>query len=259
MNFSSVELTSLLGIYFWPFVRIAAMIMAVPILGTRMIPARIKIMIALGLTVAVAPLIPKAPAVEILSLNGFMLILVQMLIGVAMGFILNLVFAAFVLCGQIIGMTMGLGFASMNDPITGVVVPTVGQFYTIFVTLAFFSLNGHHILFEVMADSFVGLPVGFEMLSMDAVWAIVSWASKMFGGAMLVALPAVASMLVVNLGFGIMTRAAPQLNIFAVGFPVIMSIGFVVILMSLPSVIPQFERLLAEAYTLMRNSVGAGI
>jgi len=257
MAFTSVEITSMLGIYFWPFVRIAAMVMSVPIIGTRMLPARIRILIAIVLTVAIAPLVSPAPPIEIISLNGLLMVIYQVMIGVAMGFILSLVFGAFVLCGQIIAMTMGLGFASLNDPITGVVVPTVGQFYTIFVTLAFFSLNGHHVLFEVMADSFHGLPLGMQMISMEAVWAILSWASQMFAGAMLIALPAVGAMLVVNLGFGIMTRAAPQLNIFAVGFPVIMTVGFVVILVSLPSVVPQFERLLAEAYALMRNVVGA--
>jgi flagellar biosynthetic protein FliR len=134
-----------------------------------------------------------------------------------------------------------------------VVVPTLGQFYTILVTLLFFALNGHLVLIEVLVDSFTSLPIGGGGVSSAGLWAMLSWTGRMFSGAMLIAIPAVAAMLLVNFGFGIMTRAAPQLNIFAIGFPIIMSFGFLVIYVSLPSVVPQFSLLLEEAYQLMRH------
>lgn len=256
MNFTSTELLSLLAGYLWPLFRIAAFITAAPLFGTRLLPMRIKLVFALALTIVIAPVLPPPPAIEMFSLMGFVVVLQQVLIGAAMGFALQLVFAAFVLGGQVIALTMGLGFASLNDPSSGVVVPTVSQIYSIFVTLVFFAINGHLVMIEVLADSFFSLPVALDGLSVDGFWTLMKWAGYMFSGAVLMALPAVASMLVVNVGFGVMTRASPQLNIFAIGFPVIMTLGFVVILISLPSITPLFENLLQGAFTLMRELVG---
>lgn len=190
------------------------------------------------------------------SFMGIVVVLQQVLIGVAMGFALQLVFAAFVLGGQVIALTMGLGFASLNDPASGVVVPTVSQIYSIFVTLVFFAINGHLVMIEVIAESFHSLPVAATGVSVASLWTLIQWAGYMFSGAVLMALPVVASMLVVNLGFGVMTRASPQLNIFAIGFPVIMTMGFIVIMISMPSITPQFENLLQGGFGLMRELAG---
>lgn len=256
MNFTSTEILSLLAGYLWPLFRIAAFIAAAPLFGTRLLPMRVKLIFALALAIVIAPVLPPPPAVEMFSLMGFMVVLQQILIGAAMGFALQLVFGAFVLGGQIMALTMGLGFASLNDPASGVIVPTVSQVYSIFVTLVFFAINGHLVMIEVLAESFYSLPVAVSGLSFDSIWSLLKWASYMFSGAVLMALPAVASMLVVNVGFGVMTRASPQLNIFAIGFPVIMTLGFVVILFSLPSVAPLFENLLQGSFGLMREMVG---
>ena len=153
---------------------------------------------------------------------------------------------------------MGLGFASLNDPATGVVVPTVSQFYTIFVSLLFFAMNGHLVAIEVLANSFIDLPVAETGLDGNALWAMLTWSKYIFSGAVLMALPALAALLIVNIGFGVMTRAAPQLNIFAIGFPVIMTIGFVIMMLSLSSTLPLFENLLDSAYQLMRVMTGGG-
>lgn len=256
MNFTSTELLSLLAGYLWPLFRIAALVSAAAVFGGRLLPMRVKLIFALALTIVIAPVLPPPPAIEMFSLAGFVVVLQQVLIGLAMGFILQLVFAAFVLGGQVVALTMGLGFASLNDPASGVVVPTVSQIYSIFVTLVFFAINGHLVMIEVIAESFYTLPVSANGLSVDGIWTLLEWGSYMFSGAVLMALPAVASMLVVNVGFGVMTRAAPQLNIFAIGFPVIMTLGFVVILISMPSITPQFENLLQGGFDLMREMAG---
>ncbi|MDT8403918.1 flagellar biosynthetic protein FliR [Sulfuriflexus sp.] len=256
MNFTSTELLTLLAGYLWPLFRIAALITATAVFGGALLPMRIKLVFALALTIVIAPVLPPPPAIDMFSLTGFVVVLQQVLIGVAMGFTLQLVFSVFVLGGQVIALTMGLGFASLNDPATGVIVPTVSQIYSIFVTLVFFAINGHLVMIEVIATSFYTLPVGATGLGVDSLWSLLSWAGYMFSGAVLMALPAVASMLVVNVGFGVMTRAAPQLNIFAIGFPVIMTLGFVVILVSLPSIIPQFENILQAGFALMRELAG---
>jgi len=257
MIFSSTELLSQLSVLMWPLIRISALVSAMPIFGSRLLPKRLKVIFVLILTLAIAPHIPPFEYVEIFSVNGGIVAIQQVLIGLAMGFALQLVFAVFVLGGQVIALTMGLGFASLNDPVTGVVVPTVSQFYTIFVTLLFLAINGHLVMIEVLANSFIDLPIAQTGLSTDAIWLLLSWTKYMFSGALLMALPAIAALLVVNIGFGVMTRAAPQLNIFAIGFPVIMTIGFVIMLLSIPSTIPLFENLLDSVYQLIRTMMGS--
>lgn len=241
-----------------PLFRIAALISAAPVLGTRMVPTRIKLLFAIALTMIIGPLIPDLPVVDLFSLSGMLVVIQQVIIGLAMGFALQLVFSAFVYAGQVVALTMGLGFASLNDPATGVVVPTVSQFYSIMVTLVFFALGGHLVMIEVLVDSFKTLPVGLEGVSRASLWSLLSWVSTMFAGAVLVVLPALAAMLIVNVGFGVLMRSSPQLNIFAVGFPVIMTLGFVVIYISLPNIIPQFEELLQSGFDLMREIGGGG-
>lgn len=258
MNFSSAEFLSLISSYLWPLFRIAALVAAAPIIGSRVLPMRVKLIFVLALTAIIAPTLPPPPDIEMLSLNGGLVVIQQVLIGAAMGFALQLAFSAFVLGGQIMALTMGLGFASLNDPATGVVVPTVSQLYTIMVTLIFLAMNGHLVMIEVLADSFITLPVGTAGLEIDSLWTLLNWAGYMYIGAVLMAMPAIASMLVVNVGFGVMTRASPQLNIFAIGFPVIMTLGFVVIFVSLPSVVPQFTSLYQGAIEVMRSLVSGG-
>ncbi|MDH5435320.1 MAG: flagellar biosynthetic protein FliR [Gammaproteobacteria bacterium] len=258
MDFSSAQISAWVGTFFWPFCRIAALMSVSPILGMRLIPRNIKVVLAIVITIAVLPVIPEVPQVDVFSPDGVLIIFQQFLIGLSMGFALQMVFAAFTMGGQLIAMSMMLGFAVMNDPVSGVSVPTVSQLFTILITLTFLAFNGHLILIEVIADSFRTLPVGTTGLSLSSVRDLVSWASYIFVGAVLIALPAIASMLVVNLGFGIMTRAAPQLNVFVIGFPVIITMGFVVILLTLPSISGHLTSLTESAFELMRGMVRGG-
>jgi flagellar biosynthetic protein FliR len=258
MNINTADISAFLSAYLWPFFRIAALVGAAPLLGTQSVPVRIRIGMALALTAVIVPVIPIAPAADLFGATGVVITMQQVLIGMAMGFSLQLVFGAFVLAGQLIGMPMGLGFASLNDPVTGVVVPTVGQFYTVMVTLLFFTLNGHLVLIEVLADSFHSLPVGTRGVSAAGLWELVGWASHLFSGAVLIALPAMAALLVVNIGFGVVTRAAPQINVFAVGFPVTLILGLLVMWITLPNVLPQLNTLLEDVFVFLRHLVEPG-
>ncbi|MDO9372711.1 MAG: flagellar biosynthetic protein FliR [Gammaproteobacteria bacterium] len=253
MGFTSAEITSLVGIYLWPLFRIGALVSAAPLLGSRSVPVRIRLGLALVLTLVIAPVLPPPPALDPFSAAGLQVTIAQVLIGLAMGFALQLVFAAFVLAGELISMGMGLGFAAMNDPVSGVSVPTIGQFYTIVVTLLFLALNGHLMLIEVLADSFHTLPVGTHGLAVQGVWELVLWGGRMFVWALLIALPAMGALLLVNLGFGIMTRAAPQLNIFAVGFMAIILLGLLIMYVTLPSLLPQLMSMMDEIFGLLRH------
>lgn len=258
MRLTTADLAALIGLYLWPFFRIGALLMAAPVLGARLVPVRVRLGLALALTAVVAPLAGPVPALDPLTLPGLFVTVQQVLVGVAMGFALQLVFGAFVHGGQVVAMQMGLGFASMVDPQHGVQVPVVSQFYVILVTLLFFALDGHLALVEVLVESFRAIPVSPHGLAIAGWWDLVAWTSVLFAGALRIALPAVAALLFVNLALGVMARAAPQLNIFAVGFPMSLLLGFVAMLLTLPGLEEHVTRLLAQAFDHVRDLPAGG-
>ena len=236
MIISSAEITGLIGSYLWPFFRIAALVMAAPIFSSNFVNVRSRLLIALAVTIVIVPTIHNpAPAVEPLSGAGLLIVAHQILIGACMGFMLQLLFNAFIIAGQIIAMQMGLGFASMVDPQNGVTIPVISQFYLIFVTLVFLSLNGHLILLQVLAESFVTIPVSPTGLPHTSFHDLVSQASWMYASGVIVALPAIGSLMCVNLAFGILSRAAPQISPFSIGFPMTIILGFAIIFVTLPT------------------------
>ena len=255
MNITGTELTGWLASVLWPFMRVGAMFAAVPIFSARSVPVRIRILLSFFIAWILVPVIPKPPVIDLISAEAVLISVNQVLIGLAMGFILQMVFSAFVIAGQSIAMAMGLGFASIIDPQNGVQVPVVSQAFLIMVTLVFLALNGHLLLIEVLAESFQRLPVGPLVISNDGLWQLVSWGSNMFVGGMLVALPALAALLLVNLAFGVTSRAAPQLNIFAVGFPVMIMVGMAFIILILPSITDHLSRLMLQAFALINKVV----
>ena len=170
-----------------------------------------------------------------------------MIIGLAIGFSLQLIFAALVIAGQATAMGMGLGFAQMVDPQNGVNVPVIGQYYVVIATLLFLALNGHLALIRVLVDSFQTLPIGVDSLGREDFRAIAYWGSRMFTGALMVAIPAIVSILLVNLSFGVVSRSAPQLNVFGVGFPVTLTLGFIILVFAISNLLPQMQLLINGA------------
>ncbi len=243
------------GDFFWPFLRIGAMFMATPIFGARTIPVRIRIILALLITILIQPVLPELPAVDALSPQGFMLILQQILIGLLIGFTMQIMFAALVMAGMIIATTMGLGFASMVDPQNGIEVTVLGQFYLIIATLMFLAMDGHLLLLQVLADSFAALPISDSVLSVQVFWNLAVYSTEMFLSAVLISLPIMVGVLLVNLGLGVITRAAPQLNIFAVGFPATMLAGFVLILLCLPLLSPLLLDVFTTAFDFLQSNL----
>ncbi len=253
MVLTSAEITAWIGSLLWPFFRIGAMVMSAPITGAQTVPMRVKLFVTLVLTIMIAPQLPPVPQIDPFSPMTLLLIIQQIAIGVAMGTALQLVFAAIVTGGQIVAYQMGLGFASMVDPQTGVTVPVVSQLYLLATSLLYLAFNGHLILIEVVAESFNSMPIAADGLTRHGIWQLVSWGSELFAGAVLIAIPTVAAILVVNIAFGVMARAAPQLNIFAVGFPVTLTFGFLVMMFTFPSLAPQTEHLVEDAFSLIRT------
>jgi flagellar biosynthetic protein FliR len=242
---------------FWPFVRIGSCLMVAPVFGAATVPAQVRIVLAGAIALLVAPLIAVPTQIALLSAPGVLITVQQIIIGVALGFCLQLVFEAVALGGQIVANSMGLSLSYNLDPLSGESTPALGQLYTLLVTLLFLLLNGHIALIRILVEGFRTLPVGTGGLGPHAVWAVIEFSGTLFSGALAVALPAITALMVANLAFGVVSRAAPALNLFALGLPVVLVFGLVVILVSLPVVQSGFERLLAAALMFIQRLSGA--
>src|SRR5882672_2199346 len=215
----------------WPFFRIAGAFMVAPVFGARLVPMRVRMALTVAATVVIAPLLPAGQPFE-LSLSTAIVVAQEVVVGIAMGFCLQMIFDALIVAGQTIAMGMGLGLATMIDPQRGISVPVVSQFFVILGLLIFLSLGGHLATVRLLADSFSMLPLG-STPSRDGLWQLVSWGSQMFAGAVRIALPAATALLIANIAFGVMSRAAPTLNLFAVGLPAGLLIGFLLLLLNI--------------------------
>jgi flagellar biosynthetic protein FliR len=251
LTLTTGQLEGWLAQYLWPFIRIGACLMVAPSYGARFVPARTRIILAAALTVLVTPMLPAPPAgIEVFSLPGFIITLQQVLIGLATGFVLQVAFDALAMGGQLLSNGMGLSFAFNIDPLRGTSTPVIGQLYMIIVTLTFFGLNGHILLIETLVAGFTTLPIGTSPPA--SMWfAVANWGSQLFTGALSVALPGMTAMLVANLAVGVMSRAAPTLNLFAVGFPLTLGFGLVIVWLSLPAVQSGFVESMGVAFSFL--------
>ena len=175
-----------------------------------------------------------------------------------MGLILQIVFAAVSAAGEFIALSMGLGFAMMVDPNSGVQTPVISQLFVILGTLVFVSIGGHLILIELLLDSFRLWPIGEPQLEMAMVWDVLQWSVLLFSGAAMIALPAMVVLLLTNSAIGVISRAAPSLNVFAVGFPLTLLMGIMVLIVLLPSFMGNVQNLWFQAFQQIRLLLGVG-
>ena len=243
--------------FLWPFARVAAMISAAPLTGARTLPARVRLVFALVLTWVIHPLVGPVPDLDPLSPAGILVVGNQILIGAAMGLALQVAFNALLIGGHIIGSSMGLGFASIIDPQNGVQLPLVSQFYFLIGALVFLALGGHLMIVEVTARSFDTLPVSTSGLAPDMLLGLALWSGLMFSEGMRRALPVVSVILLINLSLGVATRAAPQLNIFALGFSITLMLGLVGMLLTLGNLGPLFTNVLDQGFQMVWSLAGA--
>lgn len=241
----------------WPLMRITGVMLVAPIYGSAYIPIRLRAVIAILLTVAVMPYTSDIPDVAILSPMFFVVLMREILIGVAMGFVLRLIIDAAVLGGQALAISMGLHFATVVDPNQGG-TPTVSQFYVIIATLLLIASNAHLAFIEVLAESFIALPIAPARLPVDSAWLVISFAGNMFVSGLQLALPAIVAILMINVAFGVVSRAAPTLNLFAVGLPITMTAGFVISLIAIADIYPVWQQLTMEAFSTMTQILGGG-
>ena len=246
ISITSIQLSAWLSLFIFPFVRILALIASAPVLGNRQVPARVKIGLAVMLTIIIAPTIESQPGIEPGSAIGFLVLLQQILAGLAIGFTMRLIFTAVEMAGDIIGMQMGLGFAVFFNPLTASYTPVVAQFLGLIAVLAFLTMNGHLYMLAALAESFHIFPISSAVPSALALHTLVAWGGSIFTHALQLALPVIGVLLIVNLALGILTRAAPQLNLLSVGFPITLAIGFATLALALPNLAPLLDRFIHE-------------
>jgi flagellar biosynthesis protein FliR len=234
----------------WPLTRILGMITIAPIFGDTAVPNQIKLGLGIVLTLAIMPMIPPIPQFEVFSPQGLFLLIQQLMIGLAIGFSIRMIFSAVGMAGQLIGMSMGLGFASFYDPQSHGQSTTVSQFLTMLAMLMFLSLDGHLMVVSAVAESFLTMPISPHGSGIDAE-KIVMWGESIFSMGLLLALPAIAALLITNMALGILTRTAPQLNLFGIGFPVTLSIGFLVLALSLDGMRVPMQNMIQQGVTHM--------
>jgi flagellar biosynthetic protein FliR len=251
---SAAELELWLGAFFYPFVRIAALATSAPIFSHRSVPRPTRIGLAVLVTVLVAPALPATPFVSPFSPPGLLLIVQQVLIGVAIGFAMQIVFAAADLAGELIGLQMGLSFATFVDSQNSDQVPIVGSYLSLTMMLVFLALNGHLMLIAGLVETFATFPLnGARTVGALDAQLIALAGRDLFALGVTLALPVIGAMLLANLALGVLTRTAPQLNLFAVGFPVTLATGLGMLALAMPFVVPAMESaLLRTLATLTR-------
>lgn len=253
ISVTSAQLTAWIAAFLFPLARILALIASSPVLGNKQIPIRIKISLAMLITVIVAPNIPMPSNIEPASAEGLFILTQQILVGLAMGFTMRLIFTAVEMAGDLAGMQMGLGFASFYDPVNASYTPVIAQFLGILATLAFLSINGHLYMLSALADSFQAFPISTTMPSAAAFRTLAEWGTTIFSHSLQLAMPLIGSLMITNLALGILTRSAPQLNIFAVGFPITLTVGFVTLALSLPYLAPMLDHVINEGVDTMQR------
>ena len=256
LELSNEQIGAWVGSFLLPLFRISALLMFMPIIGTQLVSARVRLYLALAICVVIMPTLPPMPVIDAINLQAFIWIAQEILIGLMFGLVLQLFFQVFVIAGQIVAIQMGLGFASMIDPANGISVPVIGQVFMILVTLLFLAMNAHLVVFEVLAESFFTLPVGGGFL-VENYWEIANKLGWVLGAALLLVLPAITALLVINLAFGVMTRAAPQLNIFSIGFPLTLVLGMVIVWIGMADILAQYQVFATEALQFLREMAGA--
>jgi flagellar biosynthetic protein FliR len=252
ISISSEQYLLWISSFIWPLTRILGLIALTPILGNPAIPVRIKISFGVVLALIVAPTLSDLPRIDPVSLPGMMILLQQFIIGVAMGLTMQLVFNSIDFAGNLIGMSTGLGFASFYDPQTHGHSSAISQLLTLIATLLFLSLNLHLTLLETLVNSFHTLPIGSDINQEASIgFKLVTSASIIFSAGVQLSLPIVAALLVTNIALGILTKAAPQLNLFGIGFPITIAVGFLMLFITLPYLAAPLQQLFEQGIQRM--------
>ncbi len=251
ITFTSAQLDLWIATFIYPLVRILSLAATAPFLSSAGIPRRVRLVFGIALTVAIIPILPPMPAVPPASGVGLWILAQQILIGVGMGLSMRIIFTAIDMASAIIAFQMGLGFATFYDPLSTAQTSVVSNFLTLLATVLFLSLNGHLIYISVLAQSFTAIPVSSTSLHPSSWHFLAALGGKIFSAGLLLALPVIVMLMITNLALGILNRAAPQLNLFAIGFPITLALGFVSLILMMNYLAVPLERLFNEGLNAM--------
>jgi len=242
----------------WPFCRIAAALAAAPILGDAMIPMRARALAAFVLAFTVQPGMPASPAVDLVSLSGVAVIAEQIAIGGLIGFVFHLVLSVLLAFGAIVSSQIGLSMAQMNDPMNGQSSDVLSNVMYVLFILLFFAVDGHLLMTHVLARSFDVWPIGSAGIDVSALKRFVMAVGWMFSAAMAMALPVTFATLVVQVGLGMLNRAAPTLNLFSLGFSITTLFGLLLVVLLLPSLPDHYHRMVTHVLDLYDDLAAHG-
>lgn len=257
ISLSSAELYTWVASFLWPLSRILGLIATAPLFGNLSVPVRIKLALGVMLAILIAPGVPAVPASDPMSLSGLAILAQEMVIGLTMGFAMRIVFSAAEMAGEISGLTMGFGFATFFDPQTRARTSVIAQFFALLTLMIFLALNVHLLMLSSLAHSFVSMPISEQPMGTSTFLQLAQWGGLIFSSGVQLALPMITALLLTNIALGILTRAAPQLNLFGIGFPVTVGAGFIVIGLALPFMLTPISRLLEEGIRFLQTLSGA--
>jgi flagellar biosynthesis protein FliR len=231
----------------WPMLRVGGFALTAPAFSETVVPGLVKIVLSVSLAFLMAPLVQIPADLSIFSAAGLLAAAQELLIGVAIGMVVQLTFEALTFAGQTVSMTMGLGFATLVDPQRGANTTVLGQMFMIFGILTYLAVNGHLVLLGALAQSFQTLPIGAAHIDKNFALSVALWGARVFESGLLIALPAVIALVIVNLALGVVTRAAPQLNLFGIGFTITLLCGFFVLIADLEGIMSGISSLIQSA------------
>ena len=233
ISIGSAQIDAWIVAFIFPLTRILGFIATAPLLSSTGVPRRTRLILGLAIAVALTPSLPAMPTVQPASLAGLWIMAQQMLVGIGMGFAVKIIFTAFDLAGEFIGTQMGLGFATFYDPLNSSQTPVIAEFINLLALLLFLSMNGHLLYLATLAQSFAAIPISATPLGAGSWLNLAELGGKIFSAGLLLSLPVMAALMITNVALAVLTRAAPQLNLFALGFPLTLMGGFVALAISL--------------------------
>jgi flagellar biosynthetic protein FliR len=231
---TSQELLNLVATFIWPFSRILGFFSTAPLLSQNSFPVTTRIGLAIVMTILLMPGIPLMMTVDPLSMDGLLILINQFLIGISIGFVMRVIFSAIEMAGELIAVSMGLGFATFYNPQTQAQTIVISQFLSLLALAVFLSANLHLVMLESFFDSFKTIPIDQISLAPIAFRDLAYWGSNIFSIGLQLSLPIVTTLLIANIALGILTKAAPQLNLFGIGFPITIGIGFLMLSINMP-------------------------
>jgi flagellar biosynthetic protein FliR len=252
VSFTEAQVLAWITPLLWPFLRALALFTALPVLGTRTVPTRVRIGLAAFIAMAAQPSLPEMPVLPLDSPLAALLVIQQVLIGVAIGFAVRVVFAAVEFGGELIGLQMGLNFAGFFDPVSAGTATATSRLFGTTVAWLFIVINGHLLMIAALVQSFEAFPVGPEPLAFVGQMLPHRWGAIIFSTGLWIALPMITLLLFVNLVLGAISRVAPQINVFAIGFPVTLGVGLLGVLLTLPAMQQPFTVALEQMLQMLR-------